>query len=295
MEALRLIGIGMVFGIANVIPGVSGGTIAVVFNVYDRLISVITVDVRKILSEWKFLLPLAAGIVIGLVLFSKLITLLFERYPVQTNWFFIGIILGSIPMIYGRVVGAGSPGKDRTDVVLAETGGTERRSSVRTRRLPSLSAVICCLAAFAVMAVMTFADVSEGGNVIQTTLTPALGVRLFIGLALGAVAMIIPGISGSFLMLVVGVYSTIIAAVADFNVPLLIVGAAGALTGLIGGAGLVRLLMERVPGQTYGAIFGLVLGSVLVIFPGFASAAGTAVSLLCAAAGFALSFFASRE
>ena len=105
METIRLIGIGIIFGIANVIPGVSGGTIAVVFNVYDRLINVITLNLKKIVKEWKFLVPLALGAVVGVILFSKLISLLFTKFPVQTNWFFIGIILGlaytnSNPFIY---------------------------------------------------------------------------------------------------------------------------------------------------------------------------------------------------
>ena len=104
METIRLIGIGIIFGIANVIPGVSGGTIAVVFNVYDRLINVITLNLKKIVKEWNFLVPLALGAVVGVILFSKLISLLFTKFPVQTNWFFIGIILGSIPMIYSRII-----------------------------------------------------------------------------------------------------------------------------------------------------------------------------------------------
>ena len=102
MEIIKLIGIGVILGVANVIPGVSGGTLAVVFNIYDRLIHVITLDIKKILKEWKFILPLIIGMGLGIILFSKLITFLFAEYPTQTNWFFIGIILGSIPMIYKR-------------------------------------------------------------------------------------------------------------------------------------------------------------------------------------------------
>ena len=64
MEIIKLLGIGMILGISNVIPGVSGGTMAVVFNVYERLLSVITINVKKILSEWKFVLPLGLGVVL---------------------------------------------------------------------------------------------------------------------------------------------------------------------------------------------------------------------------------------
>ena len=258
------------------IPGVSGGTLAVVFNIYDRLISVITLNVKKILSEWKFILPLVVGMGLGIILFSKAITFLFENYPVQTNWFFIGIILGSIPMIVKRLMAA------------------SKASFSDARKIP-VSAIVCGVLALAVMAIMTYANVAESGAPIQTELTPLLAVKLFIGLACATIAMIIPGISGSFLMLVVGIYSTVIAAISDFNIPLLIPAVIGGVIGLLGGAKLVRVLMAKVPAQTYGAIMGLVLGSILVIFPGFGGFATVATSLLAAAVGFVVSFFAGRE
>lgn len=276
MDFIRLIVIGVILGVANVIPGVSGGTLAVVFNIYDRLINVITLNVKKILSEWKFILPLVVGMGLGIILFSKAITFLFENYPVQTNWVFIGIILGSIPMIAKRLMAA------------------SKASSSDARKIP-VSAIVCGVLALAVMAIMTYANVAESGAPIQTELTPLLAVKLFIGLACATIAMIIPGISGSFLMLVVGVYSTVIAAISDFNIPLLIPAVIGGVVGLLGGAKLVRFLMEKVPAQTYGAIMGLVLGSILVIFPGFGGFATLVTSLLAAAVGFVVSFFAGRE
>lgn len=275
MESLKLIGIGIIFGIANVIPGVSGGTIAVVFNVYDKIINVITLNLKKMFSQWKFLLPFGAGIIIGVILFSKLISVLFAKFPVQTNWFFIGIILGSIPMIYKRMVG--------------------EKKDTKKIEFPAISAIICCLFALALMIFMTLTDVSTGSPVAQTEFSFGLATKLFFGLILAAVAMIIPGVSGSFLMLAVGVYNTVITAVADFNIPLLIPAALGAVFGLLVGAGIVRWLMAKLPKQTYGAILGLVLGSVFVIFPGFGSVSVMVVSFVCVILGFCLSFFASKE
>ena len=278
MDFIKLIVIGVILGVANVIPGVSGGTLAVVFNIYDRLISVITLNVKKIFSEWKFILPLVVGMGLGIILFSKAITFLFEHYPVQTNWFFIGIILGSIPMIIKRLLVA-----------------SKNSAKGSEKKVVPVSAIVCGVVALGIMAIMTYSNVAESGAPIQTELTPVLAVKLFIGLACATIAMIIPGISGSFLMLVVGIYSTIIAAISDFNIPLLIPAVIGGAVGLLGGAKLVRFLMAKVPAQTYGAIMGLVLGSILVIFPGFGGFATLATSLLAAAVGFVVSFFAGRE
>lgn len=246
--AVKLFFIGIILGVANVIPGVSGGTIAVVFNIYDRLINVISLNVKKIISEWKFLLPLGLGMVAGIIGFSKIITFLFENYPMQTNLFFVGIIAGSIPLIYRKIK-------------------SSMNEISTAKKKPYLSTIICFVISLAIMIVMTvFKDISTS-TIIYKELTMPLFFVLLVSGALGAIAMIIPGISGSFLLLAIGTYATVIGSVSDFNIPLMIPTAIGILIGLLFGAYLVRLLMEKVPAQTYGAIFGLVIGSIFTVFP----------------------------
>ena len=138
---------------------------------------------------------------------------------------------------------------------------------------------------------------------IQTELSLGLGIKLLIGGALAAFAMIIPGISGSFLMVILGVYSTIIAAISDFNLPIICVMAVGVIIGIFAGAKGVQVLLDKIPFQTYGAIFGLVIGSVFAVLPmgetvdffKNGNILGFVVSLVCAVAGFALAFFSGRE
>ena len=85
MKILKLILAGIVIGVANVIPGVSGGTMAVVFGIYDELIGVISFNIKQIFSKWRFWLPLAGGMGIGIIAFSKIVTFLFEHL-VLTTW-----------------------------------------------------------------------------------------------------------------------------------------------------------------------------------------------------------------
>src|SRR5690554_938336 len=99
---------GMVIGIANAIPGVSGGTMAVVLNVYDRLIALVSLNLKKILRDLPFALLLVAGAGTGIILFAKLMSGLFDSYPVPTTWFFMGLIVGSIPFVARRTRGTGS-------------------------------------------------------------------------------------------------------------------------------------------------------------------------------------------
>lgn len=287
METIKLFAIGIILGVANVIPGVSGGTMAVVFGIYNRLIDLISLNVKKIFSQWKFILPLGAGLVTGVLLFSKIITFLFNKFPIQTNWFFIGIILGSIPMIFTHWLNA-----KKQPPLPEPTEQTEQ--ATKSKKIP-ISSIICCAISLAIMILMVIFKSEKP----ETQITPGFSlynaIIMFVGLAIAAIAMIIPGISGSFIMLALGIYSTVIGAIDSFNIYLLIPGALGAIAGLLCGAKLVRILMSKIPSQTYGIIFGLILGSVFVIFPtaGY-SPLIVLTSIVCAAAGFLVSFLFSK-
>lgn len=298
METIKLFAIGIILGVANVIPGVSGGTMAVVFGIYNRLIDLISLNVKKIFSQWKFILPLGAGLVTGVLLFSKIITFLFNKFPIQTNWFFIGIILGSIPMIFTHWLNAKKqpplpiqpPLPQQTQQLLQ----IQQTQQTPSKKIP-ISSIICCAISLAIMILMVIFKSEKP----ETQITPGFSlynaIVMFVGLAIAAIAMIIPGISGSFIMLALGIYSTVIGAIDSFNIYLLIPGALGAIVGLLCGAKLVRILMSKIPSQTYGIIFGLIVGSVFVIFPtaGY-SPLIVLTSIVCAAAGFLVSFLFSK-
>jgi putative membrane protein len=270
MELIKLTGIGLILGMITVIPGLSVGTMAVVLNVYDRLIGIITPNIKKILGAWKFWLPLVISGAVGLVLFSRVVTILYENFPLPTVWFFIGVIAGSIPLVYSRVRRDDSP-------------------------LPSLPSAICAALALAVMVVMAIFRPEEV-TTVYTELTPRLFGMLALAGMLAAIAMIIPGISGAFLLLVAGMYRTVLQAVSSLNIPLLLPLAIGAGAGLLIGAAFVRFLLAKAPKETYGAVLGLVAGSVIVLFPGgFGEGVTLIFSILCLLAGGAISFFMGRQ
>jgi putative membrane protein len=270
METIALIGIGLALGVTTVIPGVSTGTLAVVFNIYDRLIEVVTPNIKKIVMAWKFLLPLAVGGFAGIFLFSRLVTMLLTNHPVQTYWFFIGIIAGGLPMIYRRVREPGTV-------------------------LPCFPAIVCGVIALVLMIFVAVLRPATDAQV-YTVLTPHVFAMLEAAGALAAVALIVPGTSGSFLLLVIGLYRTVIQAVGDLNIPLLVSVAVGAAFGLFVGAALVRFLLAKARKPTYGAVLGLVAGSLFVLFPGeLGSGAAIFFSVLSALAGFAISFIFGRR
>ena len=90
---------GAIFGVANIIPGVSGGTMLVIFGCYDKVCGALALDIKEIKRNLKFLIFFAVGALLGIVGFSNLISLLFENFPTMTYMFFMGLIIGSVPLI----------------------------------------------------------------------------------------------------------------------------------------------------------------------------------------------------
>lgn len=258
MQNLFFVLAGVLFGLANVIPGVSGGTMAVVFGVYERLIGILSDPIKGIKKEWKFILVFGVGAVIGILAFGKLMNWLLERYPAQSAMFFVGVILGSLPMLFKSSFMQG--GKVRL------TAGT----------------LIAFLVGFGIMIPMIAA-----GNTDEAKEAAKAGAALgnvdvgqaLLMLVYGVIAsstMIIPGISGSFVMLLLGVYGKIIAAVAALTssnlmsaVILLLPFGIGVVLGLVFCSKLIKFLLNKYPNITYAAIFGFVVGSIGCVFPSF--------------------------
>lgn len=233
---------GLVFGIANVIPGVSGGTMLVVFGVFDKLTEAIS-GIRRIFANFAFLLTFALGAGGGILLSAKVIGSMFDTYAIQTNMFFIGLILGGIPLI-------------------VKLGTAEKKAKP------------LCLVPFVIsMALVIGLTVLEKLDVFSLTAENITGfdavfsLKMVVCAAIAAVTMIIPGISGSFMMMLLGVYETIIGALNDWNFYVIIPFAIGAIFGIIFGAKLISILLKKNKLMVYSAIMGMVVGSVYAILP----------------------------
>ena len=106
-EWLKDIVKGMVIGVANIIPGVSGGTMAVSMGIYDKLIRSVTHLFSEFKKSIKVIIPVVIGAGVGIVILSAIIQYLLGHFPVQTNFLFIGLIVGGLPVILTRLKGTG--------------------------------------------------------------------------------------------------------------------------------------------------------------------------------------------
>ena len=242
---------GTVIGIANVIPGVSGGTMMVSMGIYDKLILVLTHFIKRMKEAVALLVPILVGMLLSIAIFAKIFSeILFPRFPLQTNLFFIGLILGGLPVIYGKVKG-------------------------NTIRIPQ---IIACVLFFAM--VVGFACVGEGGGSSADISFSVGNVAKLFGVGIIAAAtMVIPGVSGSMIMMILGYYNTIIDTINDFinalkafdiaemldTFVVLVPFGIGVVVGIVAVAKLIEFMLKKFPLVTYWAIIGLIVASPLAI------------------------------
>lgn len=259
---------GFLMGISDVIPGVSGGTIAVLLGIYDRLIAAINGLLSR---EWKkhlaFLIPLAIGAGGAILLFSRIIKWLFEYYPQPTQFFFLGLIIGILPYLF--------------------------KEADAKRNFTGLH-IFLLVVGIGLCASLLFIHPERTQAVIEVH---SLSTYAFIFLSgvVASAAMILPGISGSFMLLVMGVYHTIIAALSDFVLPILITMGLGILVGLLFTSKLIHFCLNHFRNGTLAVVIGLVIGSIAVVFPGFPTTGFLALSsVLTFAVGLLTAYLLGR-
>lgn len=248
---------GMFIGIANVIPGVSGGTMAVSLGIYDKLIS----SISNLVKNWKksisILLPIIVGCGIGIVGFSYAIEFLLSKYTFVTCMTFVGLILGGIPVLVKSL----------------------RKNLHQSGSSIGISGIIAFLVLFAIAVVLPM--LNSDTEVLKTfTPTPGTMISLFLVGIIASATMVVPGVSGSLVMMILGYYYGILEAVRSFmealkvldmtgiihGCMLLVPMGIGVLLGIFLIAKLITFLFERYGVQTYCAILGLIAASPIAIF-----------------------------
>ena len=245
LEMLR----GMVIGLANIIPGVSGGTMMVSMGIYDTLIHCITHLFKEFKKSILTLLPYAVGMVLAIGGLSFALKWAFAVYPLPTNTLFIGLILGGLPAILRQVKG---------------------------KKKGAVGAVLFAVF-FALIIVM---QIFQSEHVATITLSFGEVVKLFVLGAVASATMVIPGVSGSMVLKLLGYYEPVVTvaipglisglahgewAAIGANVGILLPFGLGIVVGIFAIAKLIEVLLARWEGQTYCAILGLVTASPVAI------------------------------
>lgn len=233
---------GFIMGISELIPGVSGGTIALLLGIYDELIASINgLFSKHWAKQLRFLIPLGIGMGSALIVLSRVMDYLLVHYTEPTHFLFLGLIIGVLPFLFKE----------------ADASHTFKASQY----------VLLIIGIVVVGSLEIFIDPSEGGAIAE--LTASTYVLLFVGGMLASAAMILPGISGSMVFLILGLYPTVIGALKNFQLDLMIVIGLGVVIGIVTMSKVIHYFLKRHGTSTYALIIGFVIGSMVVVFPGF--------------------------
>ncbi|EOD4601149.1 DUF368 domain-containing protein [Staphylococcus aureus] len=239
---------GFAMGTSDLVPGVSGGTIALLLGIYNQFIASISgIFSRRFWPSFTFLIPIIIGMLLAMGSLSNLFNYLLSQHHIPTMFFFGGLIIGIVPYLLKI---------------------SNYKTSFTTKHYMM---VIAGIAILIVITLMNNGDKHAGETL---TLSTGLIIKYFIAGMCASSAMLLPGISGSFMLLVFGVYDTVMLAISEVvklnftGLPILLAVGFGVLAGFIISSKIIQYFLTHHKLMTFALIIGFVVGSLFAVFPG---------------------------
>ncbi|WP_426786630.1 DUF368 domain-containing protein [Staphylococcus capitis] len=262
-------GFGM--GTSDLIPGVSGGTIALLLGIYDDFISSVSgLFSKRFWPSFKFLLPILLGMGLAIALLSNLFNYLLSYHEIPTMFFFTGLIIGIIPYLLKT---------------------SNFKQTFKTKHY------LMILIGIIILVIITLLNNGDKHSGETLTLSFGLIIKYFIAGMFASSAMLLPGISGSFMLLVFGAYGTVMFSISELvnlnftALPILIIVGLGILTGFMLSSRMIQYFLHHDTTMTFALIIGFVIGSIYAVFPGFPeNGLVWIISFLTIIIGFIVSF-----
>ena len=304
MKFLEHIIIGIIIGISNIVPGVSAGTMFVILGIFKKLIDQVGLCLDEVktmvknitkfkeknggiravgimfknifISQKTFLIPIAIGMIFAIYFVAKLFSILNPEQILYRNYIFLGLILVGIPALFKEL-------KKGTDIV-----------NIKKRKI---SIYIFMIIGFAMMFVLYLLKVNGIGlrKIGYEELSITMALPLFLVGAVAAASMVIPGISGSMVVLILGYYELMTVSISKLNMIFIIPFAIGILVGIMAILKLIKYLLDKHYTRTYSCIVGFVIGSLLMVFPGLpVGVMGYVITIVCIAIGIMLSYMVEK-
>ena len=304
MKFLEHIIIGIIIGISNIVPGVSAGTMFVILGIFKKLIDQVGLCLDEVktmvknitkfkeknggiravgimfknifMSQKTFLIPIAIGMIFAIYFVAKLFSILNPEQILYRNYIFLGLVLGGIPALFKEL-------KKGTDI-----------TNIKKRKI---SIYIFMIIGFAMMFVLYLLKVNGIGlsKIGYEELSITMALPLFLVGAVAAASMVIPGISGSMVVLILGYYELMTVSISKLNMIFIIPFAIGILVGIMAILKLIKYLLDKHYTRTYSCIVGFVIGSLLMVFPGLpVGVMGYVITIVCIAIGIMLSYMVEK-
>lgn len=254
---------GLLIGMGAIAPGVSGGALAVIFGIYEKLTEAIGDIFKNFREKVSFFLPIALGGTVGILAFSRVMEYLFENYNTEVRYLFIGLMVGTFPSVIRQA---------------------NKQGFKKAYLFPFILA-------FGLTLLFT---VLENNAVQMIPESKPQVLQLMIYGAIIGFGTIVPGISASFILMYIGAYQVLLGGIANIDFMVLIPTGVGFIISIVIFARFINLLFKRVYGYTYYAVLGFVIGSIMPIFPGIALDKKYLICIVLFVVGFNLSYYISK-
>ncbi len=255
---------GIVIGAGAILPGISSGVLCVILEIYEKLLDSVLNFFKNIKNNFKYLAPIVIGAFLGILIFSNFLNYLLIEFPIQTKSIFIGLILGCIPSLVKQC---------------------NSKSTIKKNY------ILYAIATFIIGIVIVMLE--KNINFVATS-DFSFGY-LFVSGFVMSVGIVVPGVSNTIILMLMGVYSTYLSAVSTMFLPVLIPMGLGVIVGSFIFMKIIKILLDKCYVQTFYSIIGFSLGSVLVLLPELHIDSSSIISILCIILGFILvSFFEEK-
>ena len=250
---------GIAIGSGAILPGISSGVICVIFGIYETLLNCVLNFFKNVKQNFKLLFPIVLGIFFGIIIFGNILKYIFYAYPIQTKFIFIGLILGNIPALIKQAC---------------------NKNQFRFHYLFYM--------------IFTF-TIGIGLVLLENNMSPVTSSSeysysfLILSGFLMSAGVIIPGISSTLILMLLGVYDACLISVSSVYLPLLIPMGIGLIMGSIICMKLIKFLLDKYYIQTFFCIIGFTLGSIFVLYPGFNFDINGVISILSLCLGLCIS------
>ena len=236
--------IGILIGFGAILPGVSSGVFCVIFGIYESLISCISNFFKDIRRNFSFLFPIGLGAFVGIIFFGNIIKYFFLAYNNYSCYAFIGLILGTIPALY-------------------------RQACIGYPKFIDIKKIIPIFLSFLFGIILIIIEKYFNLNLLVSSLATNTWYLIFAGFVM-SVGIVVPGISNTVILMCLGVYTQYITAIANIDLSILLPLSIGLFFGCVLWIKIIKYLFEKHHQITSFCIIGFTLGSVFVLFPGFA-------------------------
>lgn len=259
MQALSNFIKGIFIGSGAILPGISSGVICMVLGLYEKLLGSVLNFFKDIKNNIKFLFPIGSGIIFGIIIFSNILLYCFNIIPCQTKSLFIGLLLGSIYVL----------SKENMD------GYSKSNKSAYT------SFFMCFLIGLGLIYLENIINIR-----VACTLGNFNALFLILSGFLMSIGIVVPGVSSTVILMLLGVYNSYLAAISGLNINFLLPMVMGVGIGSFIFMKIIQKLLNKYHSQTMFGIIGFSLGSVLILFPGYSFDLESLIGLILLYLGF---------